>query len=422
MDDENEYDTDVSSAELDMMQTSTESLNEAGGAGPSLPAAESSAKSGRSSLRALRPASTTAGRGRPKQWQPRVVTKRNVGIVYENGGAGVVGKSRSGITKKRPSTLRRRATVDGGSSSSRSVPVDSLFGTHVESSTNHQQSLAAVTDFKPPSPSMTLTPNVPDDLGRCPLHIAAAKGDLQMVNWLLQKQADVDCIDRNGSTPLHLAVTAGHLGVVVALLDAGADGHFIDGFRRTPLDLVLSRLRMLRSLHRRASSPSLLAGPHPSPQSTPTATTTAAAPLNDDLHQMIQILRHYAQTRRLPFKMTRPRSPSDIQQLIRHGSPVPLAIEEEPELEADEESMAGIVVSTGKQQNAQQQAAVNKTTANHKATSPKMLLNQLSAQLSAVALAPTADSNNDDSSRSADVMDQLEAITLQFQRRLMVHH
>jgi ankyrin repeat protein len=48
-------------------------------------------------------------------------------------------------------------------------------------------------------------PNARDVLGRTPLHLAAAKGHLDVFNYLLKNGADITATARDGLTPLDLA-------------------------------------------------------------------------------------------------------------------------------------------------------------------------------------------------------------------------
>jgi len=54
-----------------------------------------------------------------------------------------------------------------------------------------------------------------------PLLLAASKGDLKIVEELLQRGADVNRADKDGFTPLKMSVARGHFGCVKALLDRG---------------------------------------------------------------------------------------------------------------------------------------------------------------------------------------------------------
>jgi ankyrin repeat protein len=51
--------------------------------------------------------------------------------------------------------------------------------------------------------------NIRDAIGNCPLYYAAANGDLPFVQWLLDMQADVNFLCKDGNTPLHAAFRTG---------------------------------------------------------------------------------------------------------------------------------------------------------------------------------------------------------------------
>lgn len=61
------------------------------------------------------------------------------------------------------------------------------------------------------------------DGGQTPLHVAASKGNPEVVQALLQTGANKDAQATNGRTPLHYAAESGHLAIVQALLQAGAN-------------------------------------------------------------------------------------------------------------------------------------------------------------------------------------------------------
>ncbi|KAF9427751.1 hypothetical protein BGZ94_004229 [Podila epigama] len=98
-----------------------------------------------------------------------------------------------------------------------------------------------------PAPS----PYCVDEKKRSPLHFAAASGDLELVEFLLERGVRPDCgRDIAGNMPLHL---------VAALLKAGADMTLASPMTyKTPLDLAESRLSYLLS---RAQEASKLARP-----------------------------------------------------------------------------------------------------------------------------------------------------------------
>lgn len=65
--------------------------------------------------------------------------------------------------------------------------------------------------------------NVKDGRGNTPLHLAAGKGNTQMVKQLLEKGLKVDEPGPGELTPLHLAAQGGHLDIVELLVQSGAD-------------------------------------------------------------------------------------------------------------------------------------------------------------------------------------------------------
>jgi hypothetical protein len=70
-----------------------------------------------------------------------------------------------------------------------------------------------------------------------PLHQACKKGNLAIVELLLQAKADVHAWDSMGFTPVHVACNRNHLDVAILLLLAGADLRRRDDAARTPLDV-----------------------------------------------------------------------------------------------------------------------------------------------------------------------------------------
>ena len=63
----------------------------------------------------------------------------------------------------------------------------------------------------------------PDKEGWTPLHYAATKGHLDIVEYLISKEVDVDALNPSNTTPLMLASRYGHIKVVKFLLDHDAD-------------------------------------------------------------------------------------------------------------------------------------------------------------------------------------------------------
>lgn len=71
-----------------------------------------------------------------------------------------------------------------------------------------------------------------------PLQIACFKGHEDVVNFLVECNAELSGTRRNGKTPLHFASSQNHKGIVKILLDAGADAHACDDQGKTPVDVA----------------------------------------------------------------------------------------------------------------------------------------------------------------------------------------
>lgn len=79
-------------------------------------------------------------------------------------------------------------------------------------------------------------PNIGDDSGTKPLHIAASTEI--GIDILLESGADVNVTDENGDTPLHFAARNGTTRAVVLLLAQGADISITNNEGLTPLDVA----------------------------------------------------------------------------------------------------------------------------------------------------------------------------------------
>ena len=78
--------------------------------------------------------------------------------------------------------------------------------------------------------------------GKTPLHTAADKGCVDVVDLLIKANADVNARDDSGKTPLHYAALEGHVEVVRRLVAAGADINAEDAKGNTPLHVALKSL------------------------------------------------------------------------------------------------------------------------------------------------------------------------------------
>ena len=82
-----------------------------------------------------------------------------------------------------------------------------------------------------------------DENGRRLLHWAASGGQKELVQWLIEHNADVDAVDDTRWTPLIIACSAGHEAVVKLLLSAGASVNLCTDQGRSPLLYSASRNR-----------------------------------------------------------------------------------------------------------------------------------------------------------------------------------
>ncbi|KAG0274564.1 hypothetical protein BGZ95_009651 [Linnemannia exigua] len=134
------------------------------------------------------------------------------------------------------------------SSTFSSVPLwSSKSSTNASGSLQSNSAVHAVRELLDSYPAPS--PYCVDDKKRSPLHFAAASGDLELVEFLLERGVRPDCgRDIAGNMPLHLAIISNRIDVVAALLKAGADMTLASPMtHKTPLDLAESRLSYLLS-------------------------------------------------------------------------------------------------------------------------------------------------------------------------------
>lgn len=78
-----------------------------------------------------------------------------------------------------------------------------------------------------------------DNSGRTPLHLAAARGDVFMVETLLRLGADPNAVNEDGDTPMYVAAFWGHAPVIRSLVRWGANGNVENGEGKTPLAIAI---------------------------------------------------------------------------------------------------------------------------------------------------------------------------------------
>ncbi|XP_023227974.1 POTE ankyrin domain family member B2-like [Centruroides sculpturatus] len=82
--------------------------------------------------------------------------------------------------------------------------------------------------------------NSKDDENRSPLHLAAAKGNIAVIEMLLEKDPDVNDQDINGKTPLIKAIEGYHEKTVHSLIEADADVNLKDRGGNTAIHIALN--------------------------------------------------------------------------------------------------------------------------------------------------------------------------------------
>ncbi|KOX67550.1 Acyl-CoA-binding domain-containing protein 6 [Melipona quadrifasciata] len=81
----------------------------------------------------------------------------------------------------------------------------------------HEEKVQELLDKKPK------LANLIDSEGLLPIHWAADRGYLEIIQKLIEKGTDVNAQDEDGQTPLHYAVSCGHHHVVEHLVSIGAE-------------------------------------------------------------------------------------------------------------------------------------------------------------------------------------------------------
>ena len=86
-----------------------------------------------------------------------------------------------------------------------------------------------------------VNPNIQNNLGWAPLHLAAVKGYLPIVQILIANRADVNIQNNFGCSPLHLACITGHSTIIQYLIAKGADVNIKNNNGETPLFVAAER-------------------------------------------------------------------------------------------------------------------------------------------------------------------------------------
>ena len=86
-----------------------------------------------------------------------------------------------------------------------------------------------------------------DHLGRCIIHLAAQRGNIEVLRNLIDVISDIDinCKDRDGQTTLHYAVESKRVDAITLLVSKGADVHAVDSRGRTPMHRAAAKNNLL---------------------------------------------------------------------------------------------------------------------------------------------------------------------------------
>jgi ankyrin repeat protein len=76
--------------------------------------------------------------------------------------------------------------------------------------------------------------------GLTPLHLAAREGSVGLINFLIEKKADINSKEPSGATALHEAARAGKADALEALIAAGADVNALDARGDSALHLAVA--------------------------------------------------------------------------------------------------------------------------------------------------------------------------------------
>ena len=98
--------------------------------------------------------------------------------------------------------------------------------------------------------AVTVEPDRANHNGRSPLHVAAAAGHSTVISVLLKHGLQPDCKDNKDNTPLHLAVKSRRFGAVQEMLAAPLRVNAINFHGHTPLHLAIreGRVEMAKAL------------------------------------------------------------------------------------------------------------------------------------------------------------------------------
>ena len=77
--------------------------------------------------------------------------------------------------------------------------------------------------------------------GTYPIHIATKRGNIEILELLIKKGANVNQVDKNGNAPIHMAVKQKNPKILELLLDNGANINHLNRRGNAPIHLVFER-------------------------------------------------------------------------------------------------------------------------------------------------------------------------------------
>jgi ankyrin repeat protein len=101
------------------------------------------------------------------------------------------------------------------------------------------------------SPNMLIekgaSPNIKDNFGNVPLHLAATNGNNNLVQVLAKFKANLDIQNKDGRTPLHMAAISNKTATYDKLIELGCNPEITDKYGKKPMQYVVNQKLMERS-------------------------------------------------------------------------------------------------------------------------------------------------------------------------------
>lgn len=158
-------------------------------------------------------------------------------------------------------------TVEDGAKTDRKIDLSGTFGEvcHITENPFRVIKIAEqgnLTEFQKMVTKEPWKLTLQDNRGRQPLHFAAMKNQLPIIEYILQKGADLNCQDDAGNTPMHLAVENEAVEAIELLLLRGANSSIQNKKYQAPIHyaVVHNRVKSLRVLMKYRDKVNVLQG------------------------------------------------------------------------------------------------------------------------------------------------------------------